>query len=775
VLLLTATPYNKQFTDLSNQLRLFLSPDEQLPLRPERFFQEWAAQGKSEADFLAKFQTSPRSLRAFEESPYPEDWRDLMRLFLVRRTRKFIIQNYAQYDPSRQQHFVILNGQRAYFPVRQPKRLTFPIRPENPQDQFARLFREEVVQVIETLQLPRYGLAQYLRPDAAQMANNEEQKILENLNRGGRRLLGFCRTNLFKRLESSGYSFILSLRRHILRNMVTLHALQAGLPVPIGTQEVAMMDTALNDSDEDVALPEEGEPLAVGEEAPTPSPLGTLADYQARAAKVYNTYQQDFHDRFSWLDGRFFRPQLATALAEDAQALLTICQQVGRWEAEKDAKLAALEALLAHEHPQEKVLVFTQFADTAAYLEEQLSKRGLTQLAVITNQTDNPVALVRRFSPGANGGLRPGESELRVLISTDVLAEGQNLQDAHIVVNYDLPWAIIRLIQRAGRVDRIGQRHPTILVYSFLPAEGVERIIRLRQRLEKRLQEHQEVIGTDEIFFDERAAQWLRDLYTEKTGLLDDDASDEDIDLASLALQVWNRATPEDQKAALALPPKVWATRPLAESFNPQQNPPGVITFLRYPDGSEALVRVDEAGSLVSQSLSATFRAAACAPQTPPLPRSPHHYQLVRRCAELALAELSAGGQLGSLRSPRRKLYDRLKSWRQHLAGQGASFAQTLQQLEDLLDQLWRYPLQEEAERTLQRQMRLKIGDEELFHLVCQRAESGRLYQPTGEDASSFDEPEIICSMGLSLPEPANPRPSPPGPGPTEENQEGSP
>jgi len=90
-----------------------------------------------------------------------------------------------------------------------------------------------------------------------------------------------------------------------------------------------------------------------------------------------------------------------------------------------------------------------------------------------------------------------------LLISTDVLSEGQNLQDCAIIVNYDLPWAIIRLIQRAGRVDRIGQQADTILCYSFLPADGVERIIRLRSRVRQRLLQNAEVVGTDEEFFDQ--------------------------------------------------------------------------------------------------------------------------------------------------------------------------------------------------------------------------------------------------------------------------------
>src|SRR5436190_15164165 len=115
----------------------------------------------------------------------------------------------------------------------------------------------------------------------------------------------------------------------------------------------------------------------------------------------------------------------------------------------------------------------------------------------------------------------------------DVLSEGQNLQDAHIVVNFDLPWAIIRLIQRAGRVDRIGQKAEQILCYSFLPADGVERLIRLRSRVRQRLHENAEVVGTDETFFeDEKHDTIIRDLFNEKSGILDD-ADDNDADLPS--------------------------------------------------------------------------------------------------------------------------------------------------------------------------------------------------------------------------------------------------
>src|SRR5205823_4787319 len=155
-------------------------------------------------DFLARYHTSPRSLRAFEQSQYPEDWRDLLRLFMVRRTRKYITEQYATWDAEQQRYFVLMNGERAYFQVREPKTVPFPLNAANPDDPYARLYHKQVVQVIEHLTLPRYGLQNYLVKDARRGATAAEKRVMDDLNRAGRRLLGFSRTNLFKRVESSG-------------------------------------------------------------------------------------------------------------------------------------------------------------------------------------------------------------------------------------------------------------------------------------------------------------------------------------------------------------------------------------------------------------------------------------------------------------------------------------------------------------------------------------------------------------------------------------------
>jgi len=745
-LLVTATPYNKQFTDVGNQLRLFLDENRDLGLRPEKFFQAWRAQGYNEADFRARYQASPRSLRAFERSDSPDDWRDLMRLFMVRRTRRFIMDNYAQYDAEKQRYYVLLGDRRSDFPQRQPRKLPFDLDDTDPNDQYASLYRDSVVDVIQGLSLPRYGLANYLHPRAEKGANPEEKRIMDNLNRAGRRLIGFSRTNLFKRLESSGSSFLLSLRRHVLRNLVTLHALENDLPVPIGTQDAAVLDTAISDTDvgQDGILPHDDIAAVTGD---------SLDAYRARAAQVYEAYWTQCRTRFQWLSPRFFFKGngLRKDLLDDAQALLGLVVTAGSWDPQRDAKLDALHRMLTEKHPHEKVLVFTHFADTARYLADQLQQRGVADLSAVTSQAANPTTLARRFSPDSNNyTLRPGETELRVLISTDVLAEGQNLQDCGIVVNYDLPWAIIRLIQRAGRVDRIGQQRDTILVYLFEPAEGVEHIIRLRARLSQRLRENQEVIGTDESFFGEEVADKLRDLYTEKAGVLDED-EDEDVDLASVALQVWNSALKDARRQAERLPPVVYATRPHRPPSVPPgggevggDDPPGVLVYLRFPDGADALVRVDETGNVVSQTMTAILRTAACAPETPALPRRPDHHDLTAQAVEQAVGELSnLSGQLGSLRSTRRKVYERLKAYRE-------AFRQTGQDTSDLdraFDALFRFPLTERARRALGRQLRLGITGPGLAEMVVNLYADERLVRVTEE--SPTPEPVIVCSMGL--------------------------
>ena len=201
-----------------------------------------------------------------------------------------------------------------------------------------------------------------------------------------------------------------------------------------------------------------------------------------------------------------------------------------------------------------------------------------------------------RFSPDSNEKRNevPADQEFRVLVATDVLSEGQNLQDGAIVVNFDLPWAIIRLIQRAGRVDRIGQKADKILCYSFLPADGVERIIRLRARVRQRLKENAEVVGTDEAFFeDDRNDQAVRDLFTEKAGILDGDA-DNEVDLGSYAYQIWKNAIDRDPSLQTDHPRScpTWST-PRSPTPPTERSPKACWLYVRTAEGNDALAWVD--------------------------------------------------------------------------------------------------------------------------------------------------------------------------------------
>ncbi len=159
-ILLSATPYNKTYLDLSNQLRLFIAEGQDLGVRPERYLRELG-----EIEFQKRHQANPRTLPAFEKSPYADDWRDLMRLFLVRRTRSFIKQHYAQTDAQTgQKYLTAADGKRLPFPERVPKTIKVRIDRRSAEDQYARLYDDEVVVTINRLHLPRYGLANYIAP-----------------------------------------------------------------------------------------------------------------------------------------------------------------------------------------------------------------------------------------------------------------------------------------------------------------------------------------------------------------------------------------------------------------------------------------------------------------------------------------------------------------------------------------------------------------------------------------------------------------------------------
>lgn len=744
--MLSATPYNKTYLDLSAQLALFLNEDTDIGIRPERLLSELGG----EHEFVRRHQCGVRTLAAFEKSEIPDDWRELMRLYMVRRTRGFIMQHYAKQD-ERGKYLLFSDGRKSYFPKRIPKNVRFKIDEANPADPYARFYSDAVVNAINALVLPRYGLGNYIAPKPKSPPTQQQAKVIEGLSRAGTRLMGFCRTNLFKRLESAGPAFILSIERHILRNFIVLHAIENGLDIPLGTQGAEMLDTRHYDEDPDGILADDE-----GDEEPDNAignGLRTEADYRVRAAEAYKVYRGALKSRFKWLSPDLFVKELSKHLLSDVQALLNVLKICGDWKPESDNKLAALIELIQNKHPKDKLLIFTQFADTARYLSAQLAARGIAQSAEATGESTDPTLLAWRFSPDSNDKREQisKSDELRVLVATDVLSEGQNLQDGHIIVNYDLPWAIIRLIQRAGRVDRIGQQSDTILCYSFVPADGVERLIRLRARVRQRLIENAEVVGADETFFeDDKDEGLIRDLYTEKNGILDDDG-DTEVDLASYAYQIWKDATDADPSLAAkieSLPNVVYATK--AHEPTPAA-PKGVLVYLRTAQGNDALAWVDETGKSITQSQLTILKAAACTADTPALPRTEQHHALTQQgMAHIAEEEKSSGGALGRPSGARFKTYERIKRWRERQGEKRDLFVTDdyVRRVDRALEEIYLYPLYQSATDTLNRQIKAGIGDQDLIELVFSLREDGRLCLVDEQEQQR--EPRLICSLGLA-------------------------
>ncbi|MEV0028983.1 helicase-related protein [Nocardia sp. NPDC050793] len=701
-LLLTATPYNIRFQDVANQLALYIDDDDDLGISPVNAM-------AADPRLVDKVDGKTTTMAAFRRSEDPDDWKRLMSEHLVRRTRTFIKSNYSLIGEDGRPYLEFANGARFQFPQRIPKPVDHSFGPDDPA---ALMASDTTLDTLTALILPRYELGNYISKTA--VLTEEEQEFVDNLTRGRGHVAGFVRTTFYKRLSSCGHSFTLSLKRHIARNELFCYAIDHGLAIPTGT----IAENTFGE-DEDPNTDDFSTPDRVSEE---PS-----RRYEALAAAIPASVK--------WIRPEIFTPDLRKDLHTDTNALWSLLASFGDWEPSRDSKLDALVTLLRKEHPDEKVLIFTEYKDTADYIGATLRSAGIDKVGVATGDSEDPTHLAYQFSPRSN--TLPGhepvtgvDGELRILIATDVLSEGQNLQDAHVVVNYDLPWAIIRLIQRAGRVDRVGQTSDQVLLYSFFH-KSVDNVIALRQRISARLHANAETFGSDEQFFgSDTEVKAISDLYN---GTLDDQDTADDVDASSLAYQRWSQAQKEDPDLAAkiaALPDMISATR--ARRLTDSDD--GVICYVRTDSGVDGFGRAIMDGQTRLLTGHEVLKAFEATPEERGLEHSDAHDSLLEALVRGPLATPHVAA--GRLRGVRRTLWRRLgETMHDHEADTQAA-----------LDDLYQHPLARDAEHRLRRALRNGASDDDLATFVTALHRDGHLVitARTGKDPI-----RIVSSMGV--------------------------
>ena len=713
VLLLTATPYNLAFADVANQIGLYLDDDEDLGIQPT------AAMAK-DPTLVDKVDGKVTTLAAFRRSEEPEDWKRLMSDHLIRRTRSFIKRTAKKEtvtlpdgSTEEREYLEFANGQRFHFPTRIPRPLSHDFSDDDP----AKLMEDDTtLNAIQDLTLPRYRLAEYDDPNAPHSDN--DTKILADIRAGRGNVSGFVRVGLFKRLSSSGYSFILSLQRQRARNGLFIHAIDNKLDIPLGS----FTDNQFMVSDEDLEEDEE---------------LYGSPDSQ------YRELQRRLPASTKWLGTQALKASLRKDLERDNRVITELLDRFGTWDAAKDSKINSLVDLLRDKHPGEKVLVFSEYADTATYVFQALTDAGIANIGLASGDSEDPAALARRFSPesnrlpGENDSPEPVTDPIDVLVATDVLSEGQNLQDSHIVVNYDLPWAIIRIIQRAGRVDRVGQKSDTVYIY-LITHEKVEQAIRLRQRIRQRLGDNAAAFGSDEQFFgDDREVNLLDDLYKCVVPAGDELDQDEgEADAVSEAWLVWSRVKDQTPKLAakiLKMQDMVHSTR---EPYDNEIRT-GIAAFASTTSGVDAFaVSFDNPeGAPVDRLLTPLealriFRAQESTP-TAPL-RADHFDREALLVREKLTSEITTAGNLKGVRK-----------WAVERLG-GTIFGSDASEAVNAMNDR---PLTESANVRLRQARRSKYSDQDLADLVKQLHDEGRLVIGSAEK----DKIKIVCSIGVTV------------------------
>ncbi|MCS6265228.1 MAG: DEAD/DEAH box helicase family protein [Nitrospira sp.] len=456
VLMLSATPVNNRLADLKNQIAFVTEGDDRaLDAHGISSIETTVRQAQLQFNrWLALEDTERKPAHLLEMLGF--DYFKLLDLLTIARSRKHVEKYYGTKETGR-------------FPER--------LKPFNikPDVDLAGEFRSirDINNEIRRLTLAAYAPLRYVLPhkQAAYDAKYSTQirggeSFFRQVDRE-ESLVHLLRVNVLKRMESAVTSFALTIKRQLADVEATLHKIETH------AEEVEEINIEDVDAD-DPAF----ESLLVG-----------------RKVKVL---LQDV-DRVRWRQD----------LIEDRNRLATLLSAAKQVGAARDAKLRALRDVIERKCRQpinggnRKVIVFTAFADTARYLYQELSGWAQKELGLQSafvsgaghNETTLPklrkdfTSILTAFSPRSKE--RPedfaGEGEIDLLIATDCISEGQNLQDCDTAVNYDIHWNPVRIIQRFGRIDRIGSLNERIQLINFWPNMELEEYINLEQRVSGRM------------------------------------------------------------------------------------------------------------------------------------------------------------------------------------------------------------------------------------------------------------------------------------------------
>jgi superfamily II DNA or RNA helicase/HKD family nuclease len=461
---LTATPRNRSIWDIYNQLILFHDGDRtQIPINPPNL-----------RDFIKGVEKGEHKAAS------------LLSNIMVRRTRMDVLRWYGfdaethkridpfdfePYHSGDKRAYIIVNGKEQYFPKRELSTIEYNI-----DDTYDGLY-DKLLGMIgrpgsndqqddHRLLYARYGLWNYVKEE------KQKTKPYDELQRAGINLRGLMRVSLFKRFESSVEAFRRTLQRIISGHEAFLLAMSNHI-IPAGKAASARMLTS-SDIDDDELL------------------------------DILEEMSQDYEAEDFYLD------QLRDDIKHDLDILKEMLSLVTPITPENDDKLLKLKEILtnsgAHGKPlaDKKCLIFTQYKDTAEYLYKNLRSDLGESLESIFGTDKDKSYTAFRFSPKANANMSFSGSfhEIQTLVATDVMSEGLNLQDCDQIINYDLHWNPVRLIQRFGRIDRIGTKHDVIYGYNFLPEKELDRGLGLLQKLGKRIEEINLMLGGDSAILD---------------------------------------------------------------------------------------------------------------------------------------------------------------------------------------------------------------------------------------------------------------------------------